>query len=110
MSEEMDKLKLDKLKLIEEDLKQKSVEIDTKEKEFNDSILAKEKELLDREHKITSQLNIVTKDKLLVSITQSVSDIFSLYEASVGTIEGCKELINNIVGAKDRIDIQMKDG
>ena len=105
MSEEMDKLKL-----IEEDLKQKSVEIDTKEKESNDRILAKEKELLDREHKITSQLNIVTKDKLLVSITQSVSDIFSLYEASVGTIEGCKELINNIVGAKDRIDIQMKDG
>tara|TARA_B100000809_G_scaffold150222_1_gene147713 strand:+ start:432 stop:749 length:318 start_codon:yes stop_codon:yes gene_type:complete len=105
MSEEMDKLKL-----IEEDLKQKSVEIDTKEKESNDRILAKEKELLDREQKITSQLNIVTKDKLLVSITQSVSDIFSLYEASVGTIEGCKELINNIVGAKDRIDIQMKDG
>ena len=105
MSEEMDKLKL-----IEEDLKQNSVEIDTKEKESNDRILAKEKELLDREQKITSQLNIVTKDKLLVSITQSVSDIFSLYEASVGTIEGCKELINNIVGAKDRIDIQMKDG
>ena len=105
MSEEMDKLKL-----IEEDLKQKAAEIDTKEKESNDRILAKEKELLDREHKITSQLNIVTKDKLLVSITQSVSDIFSLYEASVGTIEGCKELINNIVGAKDRIDIQMKDG
>ena len=105
MSEEMDKLKL-----IEEDLKQKSVEIDTKEKESNDRILAKEKELLDREQTVTSQLNIVTKDKLLVSITQSVSDIFSLYEASVGTIEGCKELINNIVGAKDRIDIQMKDG
>ena len=105
MSEEMDKLKL-----IEEDLKQKSVEIDTKEKESNDRILAKEKELLDREHKITSQLNIVTKDKLLVSITQSVSDIFSLYEASVGTIEGCKELINNIVGAKAAIDVQMRNG
>lgn len=105
MSEE-----IDKLKLIEEDLKQKAAEIDTKEKESNDRILAKEKELLDREQKITSQLNIVTKDKLLVSITQSVSDIFSLYEASVGTIEGCKELINNIVVAKDTIDIQMKDG
>jgi vacuolar-type H+-ATPase subunit E/Vma4 len=87
----------DKLKLIEEDLKQKSAEIDSKEKK-----------LQEKQEEITSQLNIVSKDKLLVTITQAISDIFSMYEASMGTIEGCKELINNTVEAKSKIDIQMK--
>ena len=98
----------DKLKLIEEDLKQKSIEIESKEKESNDRILAKEKKLHEKAQKIDSQLNIVSKDKLLVSITQAVSDIFSMYEASMGTVEGCRELINNTVEAKSKIDIQMK--
>ena len=99
----------DKLKLIEEDLKQKSVDLDTKEREFNDRILVKEKKLLNKEQKIISQLNIVSKDKLLLSITKSVSDSFSLYEASMGSIEGCKELINNTAEAITRIDTHLKN-
>lgn len=99
----------DKLKLIEEDLKQKAADIDIKERESNDRILAKEKKLQKKEQTVSSQLNIVGKDKLLLSITKSVSDIFSTYEASMGTVEGCKELINNTVEAKSKIDMHLRD-
>jgi hypothetical protein len=86
----------EKLELIEEELKKKSLEMD--EKEDN---------LIKREKKINSQLNIISKDELFLSITKYINDIFVIYEASLGTSEGCKELVTNLIEAKSKIDIQL---
>ena len=86
----------DKLKLIEEELKKKSLEIE--EKEAN---------ILGREKNINSKLNIIGKDELFLSVTKSINDIFAVYEASLGTSEGCKELVTNLIEAKSKIDAQL---
>jgi len=86
----------DKLKLIEEELKKKSLEIE--EKEAN---------ILGREKNINSKLNIIGKDELFLSVTKSINDIFAVYEASLGTPEGCKELVTNLIEAKSKIDSQL---
>jgi nucleosome binding factor SPN SPT16 subunit len=85
-----------KLKLIEEDLKNKASEIEKSEK------LLSNKEKL-----INSKLNIVGKEELFLSITKYINDIFSIYESSMGTSEGCKELVTNLIEAKNKIDAQL---
>ena len=86
----------DKLKLIEEDLKNKALEIEKSEK-----LLSNKEEL------INSKLNIISKDELFLSATKSINDIFAIYEASLGTSEGCKELVTNLIEAKSKIDAQL---
>ncbi len=86
----------DKLKLIEEDLKNKALEIEKSEK-----LLSNKEEL------INSKLNIISKDELFLSVTKFINDIFAIYEASLGTSEGCKELVTNLIEAKSKIDAQL---
>ena len=86
----------DKLKLIEEDLKNKALEIEKSEK-----LLSNKEEL------INSKLNIISKDELFLLVTKSINDIFAIYEASLGTSEGCKELVTNLIEAKSKIDSQL---
>lgn len=86
----------DKLKLIEEDLKNKASEIEKSEKL-----------LFNKEESVNSKLNIVSKDELFLLVTKSINDIFSVYEASMGTSEGCKELVTNLIEAKSKIDAQL---
>ena len=86
----------DKLKLIEEDLKNKALEIE------------KSEELLSNKQKtINSKLNIIGKDELFISLAKSVNDIFTVYEASLGTTEGCSELVINLIEGKKKIDAQL---
>ncbi len=86
----------DKLKLIEEDLKNKALEIEKSEK-----LLSNKEEL------INSKLNIISKDELFLSATKSINDIFAVYEASLGTSDGCKELVTNLIEAKSKINDQL---
>ena len=86
----------DKLKLIEEELKNKASEIEKSEK-----LLSNKEEL------INSKLNIISKDELFLSVTKSINDIFAVYEASLGTSDGCKELVTNLIEAKSKINDQL---
>ena len=82
-----------KLKLIEAELQTKASEI-----EKSEELLSNKEEL------INSKLNIISKDELFLSVTKSINDI---YEASLGTSEGCKELVTNLIEAKSKIDAQL---
>jgi hypothetical protein len=86
----------DKLKLIEEELKNKASEIEKSEK-----LLSNKEEL------VNSKLNIISKDELFLSVTKSINDIFAVYEASLGTSDGCKELVTNLIEAKSKINDQL---
>jgi len=86
----------DKLKLIEEELKNKASEIEKSEKLLSN-----------KEEAVNSKLNIISKDELFLSVTKSINDIFAVYEASLGTSEGCKELVSNLIEAKSKIDVQL---
>ena len=86
----------DKLKLIEEELKNKASEIEKSEKLLSN-----------KEEAVNSKLNIISKDELFLSVTKSINDIFAVYEASLGTSEGCKELVTNLIEAKSKIDAQL---
>ena len=85
----------EKLKLIEKDLKNKSSEIEKSEKLLSD-----------KEESVNSKLNIISKDELFLSVTKSVNDVFSVYEASMGTTEGCKEMVTNLIEVKCQISNQ----
>jgi len=82
-----------KLKLIEEDLKSKALEIDDREKLVSN-----------KEKSLDSKLHIVDKEELFLSITKSINDIFSIYEASTGSTDGCNQLINYLASAKSDIE------
>ena len=86
----------DKLKLIEEDLKNKASEIEKSEKLLSN-----------KEEAVNSKLNIISKDELFLSVTKSINDIFAVYEASLGTSDGCKELVTNLIEAKSKINDQL---
>lgn len=86
----------DKLKLIEEELKNKASEIEKSEKLLSN-----------KEEAVNSKLNIISKDELFLSVTKSINDIFAVYEASLGTSDGCKELVTNLIEAKSKIDAQL---
>ena len=86
----------DKLKLIEEELKNKASEIEKSEKLLSN-----------KEEAVNSKLNIVGKEELFLSITKYINDIFSIYESSMGTSEGCKELVTNLIEAKSKINDQL---
>ena len=85
-----------KLRLIEDELQTKASEIEKSEK-----LLSNKEEL------VNSKLNIISKDELFLSVTKSINDIFAVYEASLGTSEGCKELVTNLIEAKSKIDAQL---
>jgi len=86
----------EKLKLIEKDLKGKSLEIEKGEKLLSN-----------KEKAINSKLNIISKGELFLLVTKSINDIFTTYEASMGSSVGCKELIANLIEAKSKIDDQL---
>jgi hypothetical protein len=86
----------DKLKLIEEELKNKASEIEKSEKLLSN-----------KEEAVNSKLNIISKDELFLSVTKSINDIFAVYEASLGTSDGCKELVTNLIEAKSKINDQL---
>ena len=86
----------DKLKLIEEELKNKASEIEKSEKLLSN-----------KEEAVNSKLNIISKDELFISVTKSINDIFAVYEASLGTSDGCKELVTNLIEAKSKINDQL---
>tara|TARA_B100001564_G_scaffold33317_1_gene24417 strand:+ start:773 stop:1054 length:282 start_codon:yes stop_codon:yes gene_type:complete len=84
----------DKLKLIEEELKTKALQIEVREKKLEK-----------REKDIIGKANVLSKDKLFQFLVKSLSDIYVTYETSTGTTAGCREVINNILDARNHIDV-----
>lgn len=93
------------MSLTEQELKLKSIEVELQTKASE--IEKGEKLLSNKEESVNSKLNIISKDELFLSVTKSINDIFSVYEASMGTSNGCKELISNLTEAKSKIDAQL---
>jgi hypothetical protein len=85
-----------KLKLIEEELKEKALQIEVREKELEK-----------REEGIIGKTNVLVKDELFQLIIKNLSDIYTTYETSTGTIAGCREVINNILDARNQLDTNM---
>jgi hypothetical protein len=87
----------EKLELIERDLQERA---DTIESNWQ-LLQLKEEEVL---KSVNTRLHIIRKEDLLLTITKTLTEIFSLYESTMGTVDGCQELINNVINAKTQID------